>query len=456
MIEPSLYLGLHRGGTFNRPRDWAAFERLTRDLFIRLLDNDHVDLNGRTGQPQAGVDVHGVERSTRKLVGIQCKGRADAHFARGAGLTADEVRAEVERAREFTPPLDRFLILTTGPNDVGLKKLARELSAAHVAEGLFEIEFHGWDWIEGHLSDHVDLAAGYGLIAVAHPEIAPVSRRSRIAAEIGDRLDQAIAMMNADREGDDVFTLPGLARHVGHKDWRRLEQIVRGTADADEDELLGLADRLALNPGWLIEGKGAPFCVDLGGHHRRVEELYEEIVAMEPERITFVRQREGGHGHHDAFIAVERDSVRWHIYRDTHPACDRVGGGGSHDLFELCRLIRRLDHDDFENRVPCFGRHFDAPLFEQLLEGEVYPGNTLDIYRNDDWWQAFSALRIDWVRGDETHDKALRNAIVIVKHQLARARASAKTHDHWYSKLAWGQFLPVKPKDADGDGEPWP
>lgn len=442
-----------RGGSFNLPRDWTAFEQLTRDLFARLLDNDHVDLNGRNGQAQSGVDVWGVDRNANRRVGVQCKGRTAGY---GAHLTEKELREEVERAKSFVPALDRFVLLTTGPNDARLKRVAAELSDSHNAENLFTVEFHGWDWIEGKLDQHKDIAARYGLIAVAYP-IAPTAQAgSRIAVAIGKRLEQAIGLMNAGRQGDKCFTPQSLARRAGHRDWRRIEQILDGSADADEAELISLCEALGLNPDWLLEGKLSPFWVDHSPSFLDVETLFETIFAMDPKRIVFVRQREGGEGHHDVFVAVERDETRWFMVRDQRPGCGNVGSGGAYDLLELCRLMRRLDNLGPDTRILCHGKHFDNPTFDQLIDGDVYPGAVIDDLWHDRWWEALAHLRVDWVEGKGAHWDGLRDAIQVVKERLARARKSAKTSEHWEDKLRWGHFLPTKPEDADRAGEPYP
>jgi hypothetical protein len=43
------------------PSDWQAFERFTRDLFSALWDDPRAQTNGRSGQPQAGVDVFALK-----------------------------------------------------------------------------------------------------------------------------------------------------------------------------------------------------------------------------------------------------------------------------------------------------------------------------------------------------------------------------------------------------------
>lgn len=454
MAHDPPHVSLSSGGTFNPPRDWPAFECLIRDLYQRLLGDIDADLHGRSGQRQSGVDVIGVDRNTGERVGIQCKGRNDGDVNAARRLTGKELKEEVEKARSFAPPLDRFILLTTARNDAGLQRVARELTEVHRAEGLFSVECHGWDWIEARLREQPGLAVTYGLIAVSHPPAAeaPISR---IAREIGARLDRALELMNAGREGDDHFTLQGLARHARHKDWRRLEKIADGSADADEAELATLAAMMGLNLEWLLEGKGAPFFTDADRSWSEVEDLYRDIMALKPERIFFVRQRAGGNGHHSAFIVAKCNAVRWQVFRDTHPACDQVGSTGAWQLFDLCRLLRKFDYADIEDRVVCFGMHLDSPAFDQLLEGEAYPGTILRYPRGDQWWQAFSALRPDWIKGEASHLDRLRKAIHIASRQLKRAREAAAANSRWAEALAWGHFRLTAPTDSDGDVEPW-
>lgn len=433
-----------------QPRNWQDFEFLARDLFAEILGDPFVDLNGRSGQPQAGVDVWGVDQKTGKSVGAQCKGRADAHWAPNSRLSADEFRAEVARAKAFVPPLDTFVMLTTGPNDAELKQLARELSDANQAEGLFSVKYHGWDWVEGLLARNTDLAASYGLAALVRG--AP---DSAIGMEIGRRLAQALELINAKRHSDDRITLQRLARLARHGNWRRLEQIVQGRAETDETELEGLAGLLAISPLWLIEGKGAPFCVDPDGFRTQVEEIHAAITALAPERIFFVRQRDESDYAHCALIALQLDDLRWHVLRNTYPVCEKVGAGGRHDMLELCRLIRHLDHADVDERFYLFGSHLDSSDFQRLLDGEVYPGAVLDLFYNDRWWEGFATLRLDWCGGDAPHWVSLRNAVVTIEYQLARVRTNAQSSASWRKALTWGKFRLKAPAHRE-EGEPWP
>lgn len=114
------------GTSLNRPRDWQAFERLTRDLFARITGDVHTDLHGRSGQPQAGVDVFGTDQRSRACFGVQCRGRGDGSAWNKSRLTAKELRREVTNARSFRPKLHAFVLLTTAPNDARLQKAAAE------------------------------------------------------------------------------------------------------------------------------------------------------------------------------------------------------------------------------------------------------------------------------------------------------------------------------------------
>lgn len=133
--------------------NWQDFERLARDLFSEEWGDPYAQLNGRTGQPQSGVDVYG--RSRDGNIGVQCKGR-DAGY--GSALTDNEVRGEVEKAKAFVPPLDVFIIATTAPNDVAVQRSARLLSEVNRKAGLFEVHVFGWDTLKGLLAKHLSVA----------------------------------------------------------------------------------------------------------------------------------------------------------------------------------------------------------------------------------------------------------------------------------------------------------
>ncbi len=122
------------------PTDPISFESLCADLWGSIWGQS-AQRNGRSGQPQAGVDVYG--RVGNEWIGIQCKSRDELLRSK---LTSSELVQEVEAARTFVPPLRRFVVATTGPADATVQQTARRLTEAHAEKGLFEVEV--WSWSE--------------------------------------------------------------------------------------------------------------------------------------------------------------------------------------------------------------------------------------------------------------------------------------------------------------------
>ena len=155
---------------FPPPADWQAFERLSFDLFRRIWQDPGTQLNGRTGQPQAGVDVYGENRQGNSFTGVQCKGR-DGDY--NSTLTEAELRAEVEKAKVFRPALQVLIIATTSPNDVKLQQAARDITNQHRSDGLFDVHVHGWGTLKQLITDFPDLVQKH------FPDLAPVDLLAR-------------------------------------------------------------------------------------------------------------------------------------------------------------------------------------------------------------------------------------------------------------------------------------
>ena len=82
------------------PNDPTAFESLCLDLWRDIWHDSNAQKNGRSGQPQAGVDVFGQHEG--KWVGVQCKQKDGLLWSK---VTVKELEAEVEAAKQFNPPL---------------------------------------------------------------------------------------------------------------------------------------------------------------------------------------------------------------------------------------------------------------------------------------------------------------------------------------------------------------
>ena len=123
------------------PNEAVEFESLCLDLFKELWQDPNAQKSGRSGQPQAGVDVFGQKAGKR--VGVQCKQKGNLLRRK---ITAAQLETEVKKARHFRPKLSEFILATTGPADEKVQQRARELTDAHQEKGLFKVSV--WSWRE--------------------------------------------------------------------------------------------------------------------------------------------------------------------------------------------------------------------------------------------------------------------------------------------------------------------
>lgn len=131
------------------PNDSETFESLCLDLWREIWGDPGAQKNGRSGQPQAGVDLFGRERGVR--VGVQCK-QQDGLVRRALGVR--ELDKEVVKARAFVPRLGRFIVAISGPRDGKLQERARELS-----EPGFDVQIWSWEDIWHELYQRRELLA---------------------------------------------------------------------------------------------------------------------------------------------------------------------------------------------------------------------------------------------------------------------------------------------------------
>jgi hypothetical protein len=123
-----------------RPLNWQDFERHCRVLFECIFDDPQTASHGSPGQRQNGVDIFGRrEAGQGRLVGVQCKQKFDSR------VTPRELREEVEKAKNFVPPLDEFILVTTANDDEHIQQTARELEQEFAALGR-RISIAVWGW----------------------------------------------------------------------------------------------------------------------------------------------------------------------------------------------------------------------------------------------------------------------------------------------------------------------
>lgn len=132
-----------------RPKSWDEFEDICADLLKRTWNDPDLVRNGRSGQPQHGVDCYGVPKyldgaGTKKYAGAQCKNTDE--------LTIEVVQKEVDKAKEFKPGLTEFFVMTTAPSDAKLQEAVRTQSWP-----FDRVHLKFWDDISLDLSGYDDL-----------------------------------------------------------------------------------------------------------------------------------------------------------------------------------------------------------------------------------------------------------------------------------------------------------
>ena len=122
------------------PKSWEHFEELCADIFQSAWADPNLVRHGRAGQSQNGIDIVASHGSSYP-VGLQCKKRSVWPVSK---LSTADIDADVQKATQFMPPLKRFYILTTAPDDIALQKHVRAVNERHAQQGLFEVCVFGW------------------------------------------------------------------------------------------------------------------------------------------------------------------------------------------------------------------------------------------------------------------------------------------------------------------------
>jgi hypothetical protein len=120
-------------------------------LWKSIWDDPETLRNGRSGQPQHGVDIYGRPKKGQTWAGVQCKGKENFTSQK---LTETELIAEVDKAKKFKPSLSEFVIATTAPRDERIQETARILTDLHRSAGLFTVSVFGWNDIEERMLEH--------------------------------------------------------------------------------------------------------------------------------------------------------------------------------------------------------------------------------------------------------------------------------------------------------------
>ncbi|OKY25040.1 hypothetical protein [Thalassotalea sp. PP2-459] len=134
--------------------DDEKFEFLCRDIYRNDTTYELVELNGRRGQSQQGVDIFAREATSGNWIGIQCKCRAS-----GIQLTKADIQTEVNKAKGFNPSIHTLFIYTSCERDVKVQEIVRNINTANYLKFVVEIKF--WNDIEEALKENQNYSIYY-------------------------------------------------------------------------------------------------------------------------------------------------------------------------------------------------------------------------------------------------------------------------------------------------------
>ncbi len=176
--------------SYNRPRNDQDFVLLCLKLLRAYWRCPELEPYATRGQPQHGVDI--VDLSGQEpLRAAQCKLHEE-----GKVTTRSEVTDEIEKAKGFKPPLDQYVIMTTGKVKKEVHDLLIKVNREHRQNNLFVVQVFDWSRIEELLDEHTDIRDWYegGLSAAA---------AGRIESKIDKLRGEVIEQSSGPSRGDD-------------------------------------------------------------------------------------------------------------------------------------------------------------------------------------------------------------------------------------------------------------
>src|ERR1041384_5801548 len=128
--------------SLRRPSNWQDFESLCKKLWGEIWNCPEIKKNGRLGSDQNGVDIYGTPQGSSDIIGIQCKGKDEYTHKQ---FTKSEIINEINKAKTFKPPLDKFYLTTTAVKDSKIEQFIREKNLEHKKQGIFGVEIFSWE-----------------------------------------------------------------------------------------------------------------------------------------------------------------------------------------------------------------------------------------------------------------------------------------------------------------------
>lgn len=376
--------------TFPKPSTPQEFEAFCLALYQQVWLDPNAQLNGSPGQIQNGVDIFGRDARVGESCGVQCK-------VRSSRLTLAEVEAEIEKAENFEPKLQNFVVATTANRDAALQTELRLLSERRRAAGLFPVFVAGWNDLTALLDEHPRVATRFFPLLGGlekHVDIAAGSCSSSVSERVfSQRLSYALQLIN-DRKTYDPISVSRVAEKLNAERISDVAKYFDGREEPSIRFMRDFATKFGVNADWLIHGEDDAFyCKDpIAFTPLDAIPFFEQ---NEYEEIFFIRSNSE---YGECAIVTRLDTYRYVTINGVWHVSSHVGATGRSQLEDLCQLFVHM----MRKRMSFRGFALDDETFYKLKEGQIYPGSVLDgSNRSSDW--CVSLLDIEHCRPGAPH-----------------------------------------------------
>jgi hypothetical protein len=171
---------------------WSEFEDIARSSFKVRWKSPNLQRNGRGGQRQYGVDIHGPDHLAQ-TVGIQCK--------KVEKLTIKEIKKEIAEADAADPKVKALYIATSLPRDAKLFQAVRKLSEARIAAGHFPVGIFFWEDI------YEELVGDLAEFGKHYPDFVPKHYARPSPAEYAEAVKHKLVAKEAFDASQSIYAL---------------------------------------------------------------------------------------------------------------------------------------------------------------------------------------------------------------------------------------------------------
>lgn len=409
----------YRNHTLPKPTSPRDFEAICLALYRKTWSDPNAQLNGISGQRQNGVDIFGRDIASGNAYGVQCK-------VRSKRITFSEIEAEIEKAEDFLPRIQHFIIATTADRDGVLQAKIRSLSEARRAVGQFSVHIVSWNDLTDMLDEHRSVAARFFSFLEDAPHLTqtPESNKSS-EGPFAHRISKALTLLNENRKYN-TLTVSRVAEALQAERVTDVLKYFDGRQEPSIRFMRDFAAKFGVNAEWLIHGEDEAFYCN------------EPMAFSALDAIPFIEE----HGHEEIFIirsdsdygecaiVVRLDSWRYVTINGVWHVSSHVGGTGSSQMEDLCLFFVHM----LRKRISFRGFALDDETFYKLKEGQIYPGSVLEgRSRGSDWCVSLLDFEHREPRAchyGEWHGQSFLDAQSILKETLS-PEAKKQIQSNW-------------------------